>query len=62
MRVWPYITTRVIEKIETMAPTQRISEVQAWPVRLRRITASPASCPAKAVHGWAPTAARATRI
>ena len=60
MRVWPYIVTRVIEKIEMTAPAARIVPGMPEPVTSLRIWASPASWCWNFCHGCAPTAARAT--
>ena len=61
MRVWPYMVTRVTEKIEITAPTARMVAQTVLPVMISRIFDRPASdCPSKSVHGWAPMAEMAT--
>jgi hypothetical protein len=66
IRVWPYMTTSVTEKIEITAPAARIVLAQVWPCRMfSRITESPASAwssPPKASASWVPRPANATRM
>ncbi|SKT92222.1 Uncharacterised protein [Mycobacteroides abscessus subsp. abscessus] len=60
MRVWPYIETRVIEKIEITAPAARNVLAEVLPVTLSKIRARPADCPSNSFQGCAPSAASAT--
>ena len=66
MRVWPYITTSVTEKIEITAPAARMVLAQVWPCRMfSRITDSPASdCSSdpNASADCVPSPANATRM
>ncbi len=64
MRVWPYITTSVTEKIEITAPAARMVLAQVPPVMFSRITDSPASACSSDPNSAAccvPSPAKATR-
>ncbi len=66
MRVWPYITTSVTEKIEITAPAARIVLAQVEPPRtFSRMTDSPASACSSDPNASAscvPRPANATRM